>query len=667
MPTHPNHIVAGQKMYTTGHLRVMRETLGQARKTGEFPNTASLLEDPKAIVEDYQLLERLRDVRGNPSKPPPKQYNLLRIEIARRIKTRDEAEGGSTRLEEMDNRIQSWMGSINKEARMLEITQAALQRKGISNPTQADLDAIAEEFMQIAERTLLDVANPLRMNATRMEGNISRFDNQLSGFDGAMTAQLDGMSAQLNGLSDLNSAVNTSMSAQVNTLNTVLTNLQANMSKAVGASAEAMSNAVGTSTNAMSTAMASQLGTLNTMLSTQSSTFDSSLNMLNTSLNTVTSDLHQLTANLPNIIAAAAQAAVQQQLANTSHQHAFPQQHHWNHELSLQPITHDTEVRKPNFNNTIHNLIRRTKYSMAPEKPVSRAAANSRSAIETHRASNKHSQNEPLEKVQIPAAAKPNKDSVVDKKATNRRPPPLRRPATHQLPSEEQKKANGRYTGRKLVQWNRQPVAEKFLLALAFECEKKGIELPWDEAAHRFRPNVTGNAARQYVTKMSKRHLEEGRVVPPRGDLRRFDNRDTWGVVLDRDTGEPRAVSWDEDVHEPDKFPVDEQTVTIEEEEDAALALTQMGIPQMGFPMNSDHAFSMMPAANPLPLGDRTELPGAHQFAPHPSTLASVPDLNWEQDIGSADNGSELPQPDFNWLKFRSDDITDEDERFCQG
>ncbi|KAJ5002319.1 hypothetical protein K4K48_000288 [Colletotrichum sp. SAR 10_66] len=165
----------------------MRETLEQARKTGEFPNTTSSLEDPKAIVEDYQLLEHLRDARGNPSfHPPPQKYNQLKIEIARRIKTRDEAEGGSTKLEEMDNRVQSWMGSINKEARMLEITQAALQRKGISNPTQADLDAIAEEFMQIAERTLLDVANPLRMNTTRLEGNVSRFDNQLKGFDGAI-------------------------------------------------------------------------------------------------------------------------------------------------------------------------------------------------------------------------------------------------------------------------------------------------------------------------------------------------------------------------------------------------------------------------------------------------------------------------------------------------
>ncbi|KAF4817895.1 hypothetical protein CGCSCA5_v005626 [Colletotrichum siamense] len=306
MPSHPNHIVVGQKMFTTGQIRGMRDTLQQARKTGEVPKTSASADDPYTIVEDYQLLQRLRDARGNPSNPPPQHYNQLRIEIARRIKTRDEAEGGSTKLEEMDNRVQSWMGSINKEARMLEITQAALQRKGISNPTQADLDAIAEEFMQIAERTLLDVANPLRMNTTRLEGNVSRFDSQLNG-----------MTSQINGLSDLNSAVNTSMSAQVNTLNTVLTNLQTNMS-----------NAVGSSTAAMSTAMGAQLSTLNTMLSTQSSTLDGSLNMLNTSLNTVTSDLQKLTASLPSIIAAATQAAVQQQLANASHQNAFPQQHH---------------------------------------------------------------------------------------------------------------------------------------------------------------------------------------------------------------------------------------------------------------------------------------------------------------------------------------------------
>ncbi|KAH0431341.1 rna-binding protein cabeza-like protein [Colletotrichum camelliae] len=350
---------------------------------------------------------------------------------------------------------------------------------------------------------------------------------------------------------------------------------------------------------------------------------------------------------------------------------------------------------------------------MAPGKPVSKATVNSRSAVENHRASNKKDQNKALEKVQIPATAKPNKDSMVDKKATNRGPPPPRHPATHQLPSEEQKKANGRFTGRKLVQWNRQPVAEKFLLALAFECEKKGIDLPWDEAAHRFQPNLTGNAARQYVTKMSKRHLEEGRVVPPRGNLRRFDNRDTRGVVLDKDTGEPRAVPWDEDVDEPDKFPVDEQTVTMEEEEDAASALTQqtptdpsfeeywsqgafqqpahpaqggfaplggvspmgefppmgvpqMGVPQMGFPMASDHAFNIMPAANALPFGDYTELPGAHRFPSQPSTMPGVPDLDWTEGIGGTDNGSKPPEPVPDWYKYTTETIPDNDGDFCK-
>ncbi|KAK1730669.1 uncharacterized protein BDZ83DRAFT_737536 [Colletotrichum acutatum] len=270
MPSLANHILVGQTAYAPGHIRVMSEELQQARKTGEFPNTSSTVEDPQTIVEDYQHLQRLRDTRGDPALPPSASYNILKVDIARRIKARDEAHGAPANFQEVDHRVQNWMSSINKEARMLEITQAALQRKGINNPTQDDLDAIAEEFMQIAERTLLDVANPLRMNTTRLAGNIDRFDSQLDG------------------LSSMNDAVSASMTSQLNTLST--------------------------------------------MLSAQTNTFNGSVGMLNTALTTVTTDLHQLSTNLPAIIAAAVQAAVKEQLSPLPHHQFHSKGHRSNYE-----------------------------------------------------------------------------------------------------------------------------------------------------------------------------------------------------------------------------------------------------------------------------------------------------------------------------------------------
>ncbi|KAK1459433.1 hypothetical protein CMEL01_02432 [Colletotrichum melonis] len=288
-PSFANYVLVGNTPYAPGHIQAMAQTVSAARKTGEFPKSDSAAEEPRTIIEDYQHLKRLRDARGDPAAPPSDQYNILKVDIARRIKARDEMQGAPANFQEVDHRVQNWMSSINKEARMLEITQAALQRKGINNPTQDDLDAIAEEFMQIAERTLLDVANPLRMNTTRLAGNIDRFDSQLSGL----------------------SSIDGAMTAQIGTLNTVLTNLN----------------------ESMNTSMISQLGTLNTMLNAQSNNFNGSVGMLNTVLNTVNTDLHQITSSLPAMIAAAVQAAVKEQLSAIPHQRFHSKQHQSNYDL----------------------------------------------------------------------------------------------------------------------------------------------------------------------------------------------------------------------------------------------------------------------------------------------------------------------------------------------
>ncbi|KAK1689843.1 hypothetical protein BDP55DRAFT_575761 [Colletotrichum godetiae] len=314
MPSFANHILVGNTAYAPGQIRGMAQTISAARKTGEFPATTAAFEDAQSTVEDYQHLQSLRDARGDPAiHPPPQQYNVIKVDIARRIKARDEAHGAPANFQEVDHRVQNWMSSINKEARMLEITQAALHRKGINNPTQDDLDAIAEEFMQIAERTLLDVANPLRMNATRMEGNMSRFDSQLSGFDGAMTAQL-------------------------NNLASVMSTLQSTMG-----------NAVGTSTEAMSGAMNAQISTLNTVLASQGSTFNGSLSMLNTALGTVQADLSQLATNLPAIIATSVQAAIKEQLSPIPHRHFSTTQHQFSYD---QPPGYATATLVQQYNAT---------------------------------------------------------------------------------------------------------------------------------------------------------------------------------------------------------------------------------------------------------------------------------------------------------------------------
>ncbi|KAK1534272.1 uncharacterized protein CCOS01_03024 [Colletotrichum costaricense] len=302
-PSFANYVLVGNTPYAPGQVQAMRDELIQARRTGEFPLTTSAINDPQTTVEDYQHLQRLRDALGDPSVfPPPEKYTILKVDIARRIRARDEARATPANFQEVDHRVQNWMNSINKEARMLEITQAALQRKGINNPTQDDLDAIAEEFMQIAERTLLDVANPLRMNTTRLAGNIDRFDSQLSG------------------------------------LNSVSSTIQS----AVDMSTQAM----GASTKAMSTAMSAQINTLNTVLATQGNTFNGSLTMLNTALGTVQTDLDQLVANLPAIIATAVQAAINEQLSPIPHQYFSSTQHQSNHD---QPPGYTTATRVQHF------------------------------------------------------------------------------------------------------------------------------------------------------------------------------------------------------------------------------------------------------------------------------------------------------------------------------
>ena len=58
-------------------------------------------------------------------------------------------------------------------------------------------------------------------------------------------------------------------------------------------------------------------------------------------------------------------------------------------------------------------------------------------------------------------------------------------------------------------------MAEKLLLHLLFECQRRKIDLPLDHTAHRLHPGSTGGAILQHTQRLRANLIAEGHLVPP--------------------------------------------------------------------------------------------------------------------------------------------------------
>lgn len=134
---------------------------------------------------------------------------------------------------------------------------------------------------------------------------------------------------------------------------------------------------------------------------------------------------------------------------------------------------------------------------------------------------------------------------------------------SHHLPTDQQRKGNGRVAGRNLIMWNRMfclvnavffcsmgasngeagpRMAEKLLLHIHYECSRHKLQLPWDAIAHRFHPGSSGAAIIQHINRLRREVLVEGHLVPPLTqrssatpndpNLRGYVRRDTEATTL---------------------------------------------------------------------------------------------------------------------------------------
>ncbi|EFY96871.1 hypothetical protein X797_007013 [Metarhizium robertsii] len=132
---------------------------------------------------------------------------------------------------------------------------------------------------------------------------------------------------------------------------------------------------------------------------------------------------------------------------------------------------------------------------------------------------------------------------------------------SHHLPTDQQRKGNGRVAGRNLIMWNRPRMAEKLLLHIHYECSRHKLQLPWDAIAHRFHPGSSGAAIIQHINRLRREVLVEGHLVPPLTqrstatpndpNLRGYVRRDTEGDYVET----TRPVYFDERLDDP-KFSI---------------------------------------------------------------------------------------------------------------
>ncbi|KAH7154992.1 hypothetical protein B0J13DRAFT_618478 [Dactylonectria estremocensis] len=86
---------------------------------------------------------------------------------------------------------------------------------------------------------------------------------------------------------------------------------------------------------------------------------------------------------------------------------------------------------------------------------------------------------------------------------------------TSRLPTEEQRRQNGRVPGRNLIVWGRPRQNEKFLLHLVHALTQDKTDVPWDRIAHSMNPGSSGAALNQHLIRLRKELIAEGHLVPP--------------------------------------------------------------------------------------------------------------------------------------------------------
>ncbi|KAH8178052.1 hypothetical protein LIA77_03134 [Sarocladium implicatum] len=146
--------------------QIMAVELANARANKLFPPTSAPSTDVQSTAHDYELLLQLQHARNMTSS---EAYDQLRVEVARRVRDRDDAYNQEANRDEAVRRVESYLRSVEHEKEHYESLSSSSTPStpsvssrcgdGCSTPkTNEDILSLCEHAM---EQARIDVTKPL--------------------------------------------------------------------------------------------------------------------------------------------------------------------------------------------------------------------------------------------------------------------------------------------------------------------------------------------------------------------------------------------------------------------------------------------------------------------------------------------------------------------------
>lgn len=196
-------IVVNGTPHSSVEIRVMADLLSQARQNSELPPPRYPNQDAISIVEDWNRLRSLREVRGDPALPPPDAYLKLRVRATQEIRERDARFEEAAEEEKGKQLVSSALAMVQDRGRLAEIVQSAV--RGVDGEegdetAGIDVQAVSEHIISIVEDTMLDSSSQLRANIDRMDDQIDALKSQVDVLTSAVNGQLGNLATAVSTL-----------------------------------------------------------------------------------------------------------------------------------------------------------------------------------------------------------------------------------------------------------------------------------------------------------------------------------------------------------------------------------------------------------------------------------------------------------------------------------